>query len=81
MAPAYRLYLSGGGGARCLLLQIPIDQLISAISRDKKNSSTELRLILVDSDNIMKKFSIPNDDYIHGLISDFFKTIYQKVTL
>lgn len=57
---------------------IPLSGFLSAISKDKKNTGTSLRLILPDKDGIISIGLYENDDEFKKICMDFFESERKK---
>jgi 3-dehydroquinate synthase len=51
---------------------IDIDSLMLALSKDKKNSNTQLRLILPDKEGLIGIGLYDNDEELYSIVSDYF---------
>lgn len=52
---------------------IDIESMMSALSKDKKNSNTQLRLILPDKEGVIGIGLYDNDERLYSIITDYFE--------
>ena len=51
---------------------VPLDRFVSALSKDKKNLSSDFTLILPDANSVVRKEICTNDDRFRKTCADYF---------